>query len=135
MCAGITYQKLYPPFPSGEPIFQQVRMDTDDALWRFYRHPGDAQELPTRLSHATVTACHQAKLFRTINECLNLYCGYRGPVSASKILEVYRKYLEWKESLPPVIAKYSEGDQPLPHILYLQYVPTVVGAMVLTDNR
>ncbi len=122
MCAGITYQKLYPPFPPGQYIFENVRMDTEDALWRCYRHPGDAKELPTRLSHATVTAYHQAKLFGIIYDSINLYCGFRGPVSAFKILEVYRKYLDWKDSLPPVIAKYSEGGQPLPHILHLQYV-------------
>lgn len=102
-------------------MFQSVRMDKDDALWRFYRHPGDARELPTRPSHAIVTACHQASLFRIVNENLNLYCGFRGPVSAFKILDVYRRYLEWKDSLPPVLANYSEEDQPLPHILCLQY--------------
>lgn len=120
--AGITYQKLHTPPSPPEPVFQNVRMDLDDAVWRFYRHPGDERELPTRPSHAIVTACHQARLFRIVNENINLYCGTRGKVSAYKALEVYRKYLDWKEYLPPVIADISEGDQPLPHILYLQYV-------------
>lgn len=126
MCAGITYQRLYLPSAPAEPIFQHVRTDKDDGLWRFYRHPGDAQELPTRPSHAILTACHQAGLFRIVNENLNLYCGMRGPVSAYKVLDMYQKYLDWKETLPPILARYSEGDQPLPHMLYLQYVRLLV---------
>ena len=67
-----------------------------------------------------MTACYQAKLFRIIDESLALYCGARGQVSAEKILEVYRRYMDWKTDLPSVIANVDVGDQPLPHILYLQ---------------
>lgn len=95
-------------------------MEKDHALWRFYRHPGDERELPTRPSYAIVAACYQAGLFRIINESLNLYYGARGRVSAEKFLEVYRRYMDWKTDLPSVIANVDVADQPLPHILYLQ---------------
>lgn len=119
-CAGITYQKLYAPPTPREAIFQHVDINKDHALWRFYRHPGDDRELPTRPSYAIVTACHQAGLFRIIDESLNLYCGVRGQVSAENFLEVYRRYMDWKTDLPPVIANVDVADQPLPQILYLQ---------------
>jgi hypothetical protein len=119
---GVTYQRMWaPPAPQG-PIFQNIQLDADDRVWRFYRHPGDARELPFRPSHAIITACQQAKLFSIINESIGLYCGARGKVSAANVLEVYGKYMSWKEDLPDVIANIGEGDQPLPHILYLQYV-------------
>lgn len=67
-----------------------------------------------------MTACYQAGLFRIIDDSLNLYSGARGQVSAERFLEVYRKYMDWKSDLPPVIANVDVADQPLPHILYLQ---------------
>ena len=30
--------------------------------------------------------------------------------------------MDWKKDLPPVITNVDVSDQPLPHILYLQYV-------------
>ena len=113
-----------PPAPNG-PIFHNVQMDGDDRVWRFYRHPGDNRELPYRPSHAIITAWQQARLFTIINETINLYCGARGEVSATKVLEVYARYLAWKEDLPDIIANISEDKQPLPHILFLQYVAPI----------
>ena len=95
-------------------------MNKDDNIWRFYRKPGDQRDMPTRRSHAIMTAYHQAGLFRVIQESLHLYCGIRGIVSAKEFMECYRRYLDWKEDLPHVLSNISEGDQPLPHILYLQ---------------
>ncbi len=103
-----------------DAVFQQVDMERDHALWRFYRHPGDERELPTRPSYVIVSACYQAKLFRVIDESLNLYCGARGQVSAENFLGVYRRYMDWKNDLPSVIANVDVADQPLAHILYLQ---------------
>ena len=101
-------------------MFQHVDMDKDKALWHFYRHPGDEQELPTRPCYSIVTACNQAKLFRIIDASLTLYCGVKGPVSAERFLNIYRRYVEWKNELPSVLANVDETDQPLPHMLYLQ---------------
>ena len=118
--ASITYQKLYAPPTPRDAIFEHVDMNRDYALWRFYRHPGDDRELPTRPSYSILTACYQAGLFRIIDKSLNLYCGIQGQVSAEKVLEVYRRYMDWKSDLPSEIANVDVADQPLPHILYLQ---------------
>lgn len=96
-------------------------MDRNDAVWQFYRRLGDEHELPSRPSNAIMTACGQTKLFRIIQESLKLYCGTRGKITAQGIIERYRKYLEWKESLPPPIQNIDISDQPLPFVLYLQY--------------
>ncbi|KAL9125801.1 MAG: hypothetical protein Q9175_008017, partial [Cornicularia normoerica] len=100
-------------------------MDRDHALWCFYRRPGDERDLPTRPSYAMVTACYQAGLFKIIDESLNLYYSARGQVSAEKFLEVYRRYMDWKTDLPPMIANVDVADQPLPHIL-VQYHTALV---------
>ena len=97
-------------------------MDSDDAVWRYYRKVGDGRELPKRPSHAIMTACMQASLFQIIDESLKLYCGHRGDVSAANVLKVYKRYLDWKEDLPSRIGQIEVDDQPLPHVLYLQYV-------------
>ncbi|KAL6717187.1 hypothetical protein ACLMJK_005102 [Lecanora helva] len=104
---------------TSEQILPYVRLDRDGETWRFYRRLGDEQVMPPKTSHATITICYQARLFRIIQDNLNLYCGKQGRISAYKVLEVYRRYLDWRESLPPVIANISESDQPLPHILQL----------------
>ena len=97
-------------------------MDKDDVLWRSYRQLGDELELQSRPGHTVTIACHQARLFRIVDETINLYCGTRGPISAYKVLDIYRRYLDWKESLPSTIANMGQEDQPLPHVLQLQYV-------------
>ena len=117
---GVTFQRLYIPPAPGGPVYQHVRMDKDDAVWRFYRQPGDERELPFRPAHAILTAYHQAKLFLIINETLNIYCGTGGRVTAAWVLNIYARYLDWKEELPDMIAHIDENDQPLPHVLYLQ---------------
>lgn len=119
---GMTYQKLYSPPAPREIVFEHVRMDKDDGLWRFYRQPGDQEEMPTRPSHAILTAYHQARLFRLIHENFKLYCGIRGKVTAREVLEIYRDYLDWRDSLPKLINNVTEDAQPLPHVLYMQYV-------------
>lgn len=114
--------KLYAPPTPRDPVFQHVDMDRDLVQWCFYRHPGDERELPTRPSCSIVSACYQVKLFRIIDESLDLYCGPRGQVSADKFLALYKRYMDWKNDLPYLIANVDVADQPLPHILFLQYV-------------
>ena len=97
-----------------------MRLDADHAVWRFYRHPGDMQVLPVRPSFAILTAMYQAKLFRVVNDCITVYCGIRGQIDAYKILELYGQFQDWKEHLPQELADINR-EEPLPHILYLQY--------------
>ena len=106
----------------------------DEGLWRFYRRVGDERDLPARPCHSIITACHQTKLFRIIHESLGLYCRTRGKVTAQAVLEVYKRYLEWKEHLAPILKKIETNDQPLPHILCLQYAsPRVQVSRASTD--
>ncbi|KAL8923039.1 MAG: hypothetical protein Q9208_004851 [Pyrenodesmia sp. 3 TL-2023] len=125
---GITYQKLYAPELPHMAKFRHVDMHSNHSVWRFYRQIGDQRHLPVRPSHAVLTACHQAGLFRIIHESLNLYCGLRGLVTAEAILTDYRRYLDWEEDLPFILKAVEEEAQPLPHILLLhvQYHVAVV---------
>lgn len=116
---GITYQKLYAPELPHIPQFRHVDPNANHTVWRFYRFNGDQRKLPVRPSHAILTACHQAALFRIIHESLNLYCGLRGVVTAEAVLTLYRRYLDWKEDLPFILEAVDEEAQPLPHILFL----------------
>ena len=97
-------------------------MDKDAAVWRFYRSVGDEQEMPTRPSHAILTACYQAKLFRICRNSLNLYCGYGGKITAQTVIAVYKEYTDWRANLPAPLLKVDVEAQPLPNVLYLQYV-------------
>lgn len=115
----MTYQPSHDTTLPHSVTFQHVREDRDDHVWRFFRHVGDSRELPTRPSHAIMTACNQAKLLRIAQESLNLYCGTRGKATAQAILEGYKSYLDWKNDLPVVIKNIDINDQPLPHVLYL----------------
>ncbi|KAL8758085.1 MAG: hypothetical protein Q9184_004029 [Pyrenodesmia sp. 2 TL-2023] len=125
---GITYQKLYAPELPHMAKFQHVDKHSNHSVWRFYRQIGDQRHLPVRPSHAVLTACHQAGLFRIIHESLNLYCGLRGVATAEAILTLYRRYVDWEEDLPFILKATDEEAQPLPHILLLhvQYHVAVV---------
>ena len=105
--------------------FHHVDIQSDQAVWRFYRTIGDQRALPVRPSYAIMTACHQAALFRIIHASLNLYCGLRGLATAEAILTTYRQYLDWKHDLPPILKEVDVASQPVPHILFLQCVSSV----------
>lgn len=79
--------------------------------------------MPTRPSHAILTSYYQAKLFRICRDCLNLYCGYAGKITAQKVISAYKEYTDWKANLPAILQEVDIEVQPLPNILYLQYVP------------
>ena len=117
---GITYQKFYTPDFPHEVTFNHVRLDKDDEVWRFYRSVGDEEELPTRQSHAILTTYYQARLLRVCRDCLNLYCGYGGRITAQKVISVYKAYTDWKEDLPPPLQELDPDAQPLPNVMYLQ---------------
>ncbi|KAL8666105.1 MAG: hypothetical protein Q9168_007553 [Polycauliona sp. 1 TL-2023] len=125
---GITYQKLYAPELPYTARFQHVDIQGDRAVWRFYRTVGDQRALPVRPSHAIMTSCYQAALFRIVHESLNLYCGLRGVASAEMILNTYRRYLDWKHDLPSILEAVDVEAHPVPHILFLhvQYHVAVV---------
>ncbi len=89
-----------------------------------YRQPGDNdlehghQRTDDRQSLAHLTACELAKLYRIVHECILVYCGTRSQVSADSLLDIFQRYIVWKDELPPDIR--SVEGQPLPHVLFLQ---------------
>lgn len=117
---GLTYQKFYTPDLPNEVSFEHVRVDKDDTVWRFYRSMGDEVEMPTRPSHAILTAYHQARLLRIVRDSLNLYCGYSRRITAQKVITVYKEYTDWRANLPSALQNVDINSQPLPNVLYLQ---------------
>lgn len=114
--------------------FQHVDLHNYHSVWQEYRSIGDQRYLPVRPSHAVLTACHQAGLFRIIHESLNLYCGLRGLVTADAVLVLYRRYMDWEEDLPFILKAIDDEAQPLPHILLLQYAsPNSLWRRLLTN--
>ena len=76
------------------------------------------QDARDRKSLAYLTACENAKLYRIAHECILVYCGVRGKISANTLLDVFQRYIGWKDELPPDLR--SVEGQPLPHVLLLQ---------------
>ena len=118
---GITYQPMHAAEIPQSATFERAGLDSDDALWRFYRRLDDDRELPARPSNAIVTACENVKLFRIIHESLTLYCSPRRMATAQGIIEGYKRYLNWKKDLPLPVKNIDINDGPLPHVLSLQY--------------
>lgn len=117
--SGFIYQKpqayISPralPFPG-----DSFNAGEGDGTWRLYKQPGDS-DVPDHLSLSVMTASEHAKLFRTVHESILAYCGSRGKVSAQKLLEIYERYMAWKDELPPALRDLD--NDPLPHVLFLQ---------------
>lgn len=107
------------PIHFGTTIFQNVQMDQEDAYWQPYRFPADAasSEIP---SYAIATALELAKLGQIERETIKVYCGTQGKVVAKAILDLYQKYLQWHENLPPELTFAHDGGQTRAHVFFLQ---------------
>ncbi|KAF2805632.1 uncharacterized protein BDZ99DRAFT_524592 [Mytilinidion resinicola] len=116
--AGFTYQKPFAPVSSKATVFKNVKFDTNQDFWQPYQHPADATTTKMH-SHAIRTAKELAGLNRIIMNTINVYCGSRGPVTAQSILQLYRKYLEWKAGLPSILDVGEDDSQKLPHVYFL----------------
>lgn len=104
-------------------MFQHVQIDGDANIWRYYRSPGDERDMPTRPSHAIMSAGYQSLLFQVVSDTIRLYCGLEGTITAGAIIDLYRRFLLWKEDLPPALKTASGmNEEALPHVIYLQYI-------------
>lgn len=65
-----------------------------------------------------MTASEHAKLFRIAHETMLVYCGSRGRVSAHHLLNLYERFVNWREELPLEIRDIISDS--LPHVLFLQ---------------
>lgn len=105
--------------PSSD-VFHNVHMEWHDDLWHFYKHTGNFSP-PGQPNSAMSTAKEHAKLCMIVHDTANSF--YDGPgmkLSAGVIMHQYKRYLTWKEELPPNMALADEKSQPLPHVLSLQ---------------
>ena len=126
--SGFVYQKPSAPVSlKGSPLEQVVAEQTSEKSWRVYTKicddddDDDDEEKPMRPSHALEVASEYAKLFRIVHETILIYCGSRGKVSAESLLKLYKRYLHWKDNLPPEIAAVELSMEPMPSVLILQY--------------
>jgi len=117
----MTYQKPAAPLSTTLEVFTNVQSDTELDYWQPYRTPGDSTQVESP-SHAIQTAKEMAKLSQIIHECINVYCGSRGKVSAKNIIALYGRFLEWKDSLSEDLSITAANVEFLPHVLCLQYV-------------
>lgn len=121
--SGLIYQKPVAPISTHANPFANMAVHQAEGGWSMYRQPGDSnleigdQSTDGRQSFVTVTACEHAKLYRIVHECILVYCGARGKVSAGSLLDIFQRYMVWKDGLPPELGTV-EG-QPLPHVLFL----------------
>lgn len=122
--SGLTYQKPFTPISTHAKPLANIAIDQDGRRWSMYRQPDDSypgpgdQNADNRPSFATVTAHEQAKLYRLVHECILVYCGARGKVSANSLFDLFQRHIAWKDGLPPDLR--SVQGQPLPHVIFLQ---------------
>ena len=117
--AGFTYQKPAAPISPRLEAFRDVGLDKPDAFWQPYKSPTDTTT-SERPSQAIETAKEFAKLYQIIHETINVYCGSRGKVTATGILQIYERYLHWKKSLEMRLDPTSPSNNLLPHVINLQ---------------
>lgn len=118
--AAFTYQKPAAPISPRLEAFRDVGLDNPDAYWQPYKSPTDAIAA-RRPSQAIETAKEFAKLYQIIHETINVYCGSRGRVTATGILQIYQRYLQWKNSLRERLDPISAvNNDLLPHVVNLQ---------------
>lgn len=60
------------------------------------------------------------KLYQVVHDAINVFCGTGGKATAQSILQCYARFLTWRDELPAPLKDVDVGDQPLPHVLYLQ---------------
>lgn len=106
--------------PLDAKALSAVEFDRPDRKWQPYRRLHD-RDVPGRPSHATECAKAFAQLNQIVHETINVYCGSRGPVSATSILRLYAKFMDWRRELPESLRNTSgDAQNALPHVFTLQ---------------
>ncbi|KAI9678246.1 MAG: hypothetical protein M1817_006191 [Caeruleum heppii] len=115
-----TYQRLEMPRLPNPNILDGVRLDREDARWRFYRDTDD-REVPDQPSLALVTASEMAKFMNIVRDTIAMYyADGEADVTARAILTQYWRYLSWREELPSELTGIGDGVPLLPHVFFLQ---------------
>lgn len=95
--------------------FGNLESNQPDDLWWFYRYPEDESNATSRPSYSLWTVSEHTKIYNIIHETILQYCAHEGRLSAPKLLNLYTRYLDWKENLPPAVLELRT-----PHCLFLQ---------------
>lgn len=94
--------------------------DEDSIPWQCYRHLGDEPK-DEEPGLVMTTSAYYAMLVHIIHETCHLfYSAHTEIISARDILQLYERYLNWREELPYEIADAGEDTQALPHVISLQ---------------
>ena len=124
------------PFPEYTIEFKGIDLNEDDNVGQRYYQTGQ-NNAPRRQQAAELTAYHQTRLFRVIENNVRLYCGRPQCMTAEAACNQYRQYAAWKQRLPPqfkdVTMVDKDADPPLPHVVYLQRVFVCNQRGTLTD--
>ncbi len=78
---------------------------------------GDEMNLPPRRGARSTTFNRCAALSRIVHSTLTMFFAPVVPLSGSLLLEEFEKYLEWRRTLPPIVATIKDAP---PHVLCLQ---------------
>lgn len=114
--SGFIYQKPSAPiFATRHLIFGNSELNPLDDLWCFYRYPGDERNIPDQHFYSMWIVSEHAKLYNIVHETILQYCAHEGRLSASELLSLYSRYLDWMDSLPPAVLELRT-----PHCLFLR---------------
>lgn len=114
--SGFIYQKPSAPISATRHLdFGNSELSLPDDFWCFYRYPGDERNLTDQPSYSLRTVSAHAELYNIIHETILQYCAHEGRLSAPELLNLYTRYLDWKDNLPPAVLELQT-----PHCLFLQ---------------
>ncbi|KAF2433479.1 hypothetical protein EJ08DRAFT_658016 [Tothia fuscella] len=117
--AAFAFQMPADPSSSHALVFDHVHLDWPNSHWRPYTHPSDASK-KGQTSYAIRTAHEFAKLAQIMQQTLTEWCGNHGRVTAHGLLQLYQRYLSWKQDLPEALAHPEKGfevsEGPLAHV-------------------
>lgn len=98
-----------------EPL-GDVNAQTDQSHWYHYRF--EADQPPAWPCLLATTMQERAKLTRIIRDVTELYHGHhRADISATQILELHKRYTNWREELSASLGDIENQSQALPHVL------------------
>ncbi len=102
--------------------FKGMGVNQDHDIGQRYFQTGHI-DVARRPTFSELTAFHQTKLFRIIENDIKLYCGRPQCMTAGAACNQYRQYIAWEQRLPPQFKEaMTVGDAanpPLPHVFYL----------------
>ena len=103
-------------------IDEQTKDNFKPAEWGCIQGPENENGDPGPPDCGVITARQQAYLSQIIHDTTTLQYGLRGEVTAREVIVCYKRFLNWNQDLPKPVDDIHIENQPLPHVLSLQYV-------------